>query len=91
MKTCPWCDGTGKQDFALTVRAGGWNGDFPFSEVWDVKFALTTAKALGERLMRKDRYKNVLEDGTPTIQWVEVSGPGVLIGLDNENGNWTEA
>lgn len=53
----------------------GWNGDWHFTEVVNVVDTLAEAKKLGERVMLKDRHANVLEDGTPTVQWVEVFGP----------------
>ena len=44
--------------------------------------------------MRKDRYENTLENGTPTLQWMEVVGQSdELWGVEEKDGqlHWSEA
>jgi hypothetical protein len=86
---CPWCDGTGQVEVSYVVFGYGWNGDCSFRECYDVVSTLDEAKRLAERTMKKDRFANTLEDGTPTLQWMEVSGPGTVLGLD-DSGDWQE-
>lgn len=91
---CPWCEGTGKVDVAYVVYEHGWNGDFTFSECVDVVTTVTKARRLAERVMKTDRMRNVLADGTPTVQWVEIFGPDIeeSLGLEEHEGRlvWSD-
>lgn len=71
---CPWCGSTGQVEASYAVYGHGWNGDFSFSELYTVESTLAAAKRYAERYMKKDRYDSCLEDGTPTLQWMEVVG-----------------
>jgi hypothetical protein len=87
---CPQCDFYGspvqkygewymrshKPVHMYSVYAHGFNGDSQFTEVWDVVTGLRRAKQVATRVMKTDRFQNVLEDGTPTVQWVEIFGYG---------------
>lgn len=90
---CPWCDSTGRVEIVYVVRTHGHNGDQSFSEVWDVVLDLDRARALAERIVKTDRYRNVLEDGTPTVQWVEIQGDEFeeSLGYEEHDGEyvWT--
>lgn len=81
----------GKEMFV--VYSHGFNGSDPFTEAEDVVATLDKAKALAQRIMEKDRYANTLDDGTPTILWMEVFGPGIResLGLEARDGTleWT--
>jgi hypothetical protein len=74
---------------SFVVYAHGHNGDFPFMEPWTVVATLAEAKRTAERVMRKDRFSNLLADGTPTITWMEVFGPGIeeSLGFEGEGDN----
>lgn len=74
---CPWCSGTGKVDVLYVLRSHGFNGDFSFSEVEGVHTTIAAAKRSAERTMKTRRYEHTLEDGTPTIRWMEIEGPGI--------------
>jgi hypothetical protein len=91
---CPWCSGTGRVEVSYVVYGYGWNGDFSFRECYDVVASLDEAKKLAERYMLKDRYNDTLEDGTPTLQWMEVVGQSdELFGVEEKDGKlyWSEA
>lgn len=72
------------------VMSHGHNGDDPFTENEAVVKTLAQAKESAERLMKTDRYRDgcVLADGTPTVRWVEVFGPGIeeSLGLEEVDG-----
>lgn len=91
---CPWCGGTGKVDVLYDVHTHGWNGDWTFTELQSVETTLLKAKKVAERVMSKERFDNVLEDGTPTVQWVEIFGPDIVesIALEEHDGKlqWIE-
>jgi hypothetical protein len=83
---CPWCEGTGRVDDTYVVYEHGWNGDWTFREVVDVVNTELQARRLAERVLLKDRYENVLDDGTPTVQWVEVVGVSKIFGVEVVDG-----
>ncbi len=74
---CPWCQGSGKTEISYVVRSHGWNGECSFTEIETVTDTLEEAKVYAMALMTTRRFEHVLEDGKPTVQWVEVEGPGI--------------
>ena len=67
----------------FVVYGHGWNGDYTFCEPWSVVETLTEAKAVALKAMG-ERFANALADGTPTLKWMEIFGPGIeeSIGLE---------
>jgi hypothetical protein len=72
----------------FSIYTHGHNGDFPFSELWGMKETLEEAKDLAEEIMLTKRFDD-LHNGTPTIHWVEIFGPGIeeSIGCELIGGN----
>lgn len=80
-------------DPAFAVFAHGHNGDSAFMEPWSVVASLTLAKEVADRVMRVSRFEHRLDDGTPTVRWMEIFGPCIeeSIGLEERDGElvWT--
>jgi len=84
---CPWCGGSGKVEVSYVVTGHGHNGDYPFAETWDVVDTVEQAKAVAEKAFAR-RGEHVLADGTPTLQWMEVTGPGIEESLGLDEKGW---
>lgn len=72
---CPFCSATGLEDVSYAVYGHGDNGDGSFRELYNVSPSLTVARGIAEDAMR-NRHENVLEDGTPTLEYMTIEGPG---------------
>lgn len=75
------------------VYAHGFNGDYTFTEPWEFSGTLDAARRSALAAMEVERFRNVLADGTPTIRWMEIFGPGIeeSLGLEERDGElvWT--
>lgn len=80
-------------DEGFIVYAHGHNGDYTFTEPWDYADTLDAARASAVEAMTAGRLQNLLPDGTPTIRWMEIFGPGIeeSLGLEEHDGQliWT--